>query len=714
MYEINEGQIRQWWQLFNPQGKLVEIRLLGKAAYSGYFRDIDTLIAQLRPLLDHNNYQYYGAMQAYFTLNEINDALYSREQHDTFVKKPKSTTNDGDITRRRMVLIDLDPSRAAGISASDDEFEKAHLKAVDVFRYLIGAGFKEPIITKSGNGWHVYLPCDMPNDEEHNELVKRFLQSLSKMFSDANVEIDEKVFNPARIDKLIGTWAKKGSDTPDRKWRIAEIVKVPADLSPNDDELFQKIADLLPKEEPKVAPNRRPQYQGNNTPFDLVTWLNEHGIKYREKKSGTSTLYELEYCPWVDTHSDRKKWDSALFVDNDGKITFNCTHSHCKDKTWHDVRLFYEPTAYDRPAYQPQYAPRIYAPQKPRYQIKEELPELGKKWLCMGDIQKVDLSSIPRIKTGINEIDRLLLGLAECEVTLLSGGNASGKSSLLNTLICNFLQQGAPSALFSGELPAHILKAWIQMVAAGKENLKLSQYGDGKYFVPNNIAKRIDDWMDGKFFLFNNEYGNTWEEVFHDMKELLKAGVKVFILDNLMALDIDLLEGDKNNKQKNLILQLKDFAKTNNVHIIIVAHPRKSLAFLRKADISGTADLTNAVDNVFIAHRVNQDFLKAGAEFYGQSQIQRYSCFGNVLEISKNRMYGVCDVLVGLHYELESRRFKNTPDENIHYGWEAEPVQGTMSFNENERAAVYTEQSDAPYAVGDMPFAPPIDGDAPF
>ena len=292
MYEIDESQIRQWWQLFNPKGELVEIRLLGKAAYSGYFRDIDTLIAQLRPLLDHNNYQYYGAMQAYFTLNEINDALYSREQHDTFVKKPKSTTNDGDITRRRMVLIDLDPSRAAGISASDDEFEKAHLKAVDVFRYLIGVGFKEPIITKSGNGWHVYLPCDMPNDEEHNELVKRFLQSLSKMFSDSSVEIDEKVFNPARIDKLIGTWAKKGSDTPERKWRIAEIVKVPTDLSPNDDALFQKIADLLPKEEPKVAPNRRPQYQGNNTPFDLVTWLNEHGIKYREKKSGTSTLYE--------------------------------------------------------------------------------------------------------------------------------------------------------------------------------------------------------------------------------------------------------------------------------------------------------------------------------------------------------------------------------------------------------------------------------------
>lgn len=333
----------------------------------------------------------------------------------------------------------------------------------------------------------------------------------------------------------------------------------------------------------------------------------------------------------------------------------------------------------------------------------------------MSDIQKVDLSAIPRVKTGIRELDAKILGLAECEVTLLSGGNASGKSSWLNTLICNFLEQAAPTALFSGELPPHILKAWIQMVAAGKNNLRMSQYGDGKYFVPNNVSERIDRWMEGRFFLFNNEYGNTWEEVFHDMNELLKAGVKVFILDNLMALDIDLLEGDKNNKQKSLILQLKDFAKKNHVHIIIVAHPRKSLAFLRKADISGTADLTNAVDNVLIAHRVNQDFLKAGAEFYGQAEIQRYSGFGNVIEISKNRMYGVCDVLVGLHYELESRRFKNDINENIQYGWEREPVQGTMDFNTNPQPQSEPTKPNTMYYGGDdLPFAPPSSDDTPF
>ena len=702
---INEETIRKWWDIFVKENSFTEVRILGRFQYSGYFNNVESVINAIKP------YSEMDDEQIYFVLNKIDNACYGRQQSEKLVKSPKITTNDNDIVKRSFVFVDFDPVRKSGTNASNDEFELAHKKAQDVFRFLRGKGFSEPIISKSGNGFHLTFKVDLPNDEKTTEIIKRFYEYLASVFSDDKVDIDTKVFNLARLCKLYGTTAKKGANLQDRPWRMSEIIYVPKELNLTPIEKFKELADLLPKkEEPK--PMAKMLRVGER--FDLESWLVSHGIEYRKKQEGTSTKYEIKTCPWHETHSSNNPFSSALFQDAEGKITYTCAHSHCKDKQWKDFRLFYEPNAYDRPVYQPQYAPRIYAPQKPRYQIKEELPELGKKWLCMSDIQKVDLSSIPRIKTGINEIDRLLLGLAECEVTLLSGGNASGKSSLLNTLICNFLQQGAPSALFSGELPAHILKAWIQMVAAGKENLKLSQYGDGKYFVPNNIAKRIDDWMDGKFFLFNNEYGNTWEEVFHDMKELLKAGVKVFILDNLMALDIDLLEGDKNNKQKNLILQLKDFAKTNNVHIIIVAHPRKSLAFLRKADISGTADLTNAVDNVFIAHRVNQDFLKAGAEFYGQSQIQRYSCFGNVVEISKNRMYGVCDVLVGLHYELESRRFKNTPDENIHYGWEAEPVQGTMSFNENERAEVYSEQSDAPYAVGDMPFAPPIDSDAPF
>lgn len=704
MYEINESQIRQWWRVFKGDGKLVEIRLLGKNTYSGYFTNIETLITQIKPYLDANNAQYYGNLQAYYTLNEINADLYSREQRDVFVKKPKSTTTDGDIVRRCFVLIDLDPNRSAGISASNEEFEKAHLKAVDLYRYLIKEGFKEPIITRSGNGWHVYVTCDMPNDDEHNELVKKFLQSLSNMFSGGGVEIDEKVFNPARIDKLIGTWAKKGASSNERPWRIADIVKVPKDLSPNDDSLFQKVADLLPKEESKTLPNqyRRVAFSSNQ-PFDLVSWMNSHGVRYREKRSGSSVLYELEECPWIDQHSDRKKWDSALFVDDQGKITFNCTHSHCKGKTWHDVRLFYEPNAYDPKPQQYQYQRQYQVQQKPRYEIKEELPELGEKWLSMSSIKKIDLSQIESVKTGFWELDKAIVGLNMSEVTILSGSNASGKSSWLNTLLLNIVNQGTKCALWSGELRPDILKTWIQMVAAGKFNLRQSRYGDGKLYVPNGIGERIDRWTDGKLFIYNNEYGNTWEQIFHDMRELLKVGVKVFALDNLFSLNIDLLDGDKNNKQRELILQIKDFAKKNQVHIILVAHPRKVTTFLRKNDISGSSDLQNAVDDIFIIHRVNNDFFRAGAEFFGQVEIQRFQGYGNVVEVAKNRMYGIVDLMVGMHYEIESRRFKNTPEENVRYGWEDEPHQVEMQYD-----AFQAAQSNG------MPFAPMDSDDAPF
>jgi hypothetical protein len=700
--------IKEWWRVFVGDGNMVEVRILGKFQYSGYFKSLDNLIKEIEPYAEMDNEQIY------FTLNEINADCYGRQQCEKMVKSPKTTTTDTDVVRRKTVLIDFDPVRTTGVNASEAEFELAHKKAQTVFKYLREQGFNDPVIAVSGNGWHLqYFIKDCPNNDDNTETIKRFLQSLSNMYSDDKVDIDEKVFNAGRICKLYGTMAKKGANIPERPWRMSKLVYVPKNIKANDAALFQKIADLLPKEEPKpIQRNTRICYREQ---FDLESWLNSHSIEYRKKQDGTSTKYEIKTCPWHETHSSNNPFSSAVFQDAEGKITYTCAHSHCKDKQWKDFRLFYEPNAYDRPAFQPQYAPRQYAPQKPKYEIKDVLPELGEKWLSMSAIQKIDLTQLEGVKTGFHELDRSIVQLNMSEVSLLSGSNSSGKSSWLNTLILNIIQQGVPTALWSGELRPDILKTWVQMVAAGKNNLKQSTYGDGKYYVPNNVAERIDRWLDGKFFLYNNEYGNTWEQIFHDMHELLKAGVKVFVLDNLFSLNIDLLEGDKNNKQKELILQIKEFAKKNQVHIILVAHPRKVMSFLRKNDISGTSDLTNAVDNVFIIHRVNNDFFRAGAEFFGQGEIQRFQGFGNVIEVAKNRMYGVVDLMVGMQYEIESRRFKNDVNENVQYGWEIEPTQSTMTFDEPPKPpynADWNYRNDD--ANDDMPFGAPSDDAAPF
>lgn len=671
---VDKEQLQLWWNTFVGEGNFTEVRILGRFSYSGYFRNFENLISQIEPYMNMDDEQIY------FVLNSIDKDCYARPQCERFVKYPKVTTTDSDIIRRKFLLLDFDPIRKSQTNSSDAQFELAHKKAQDVYRFLIKEkGFTDSIICISGNGWHIIVPVDLPCDEETNKVIKDFYTYMGSIFTDENIEFDEKVYTNARLTKLYSTWAKKGANVPSNPWRQSKIVYIPKELKPTPIEKIKELADLLPKEEPKPTQ----KVKSFNERFDLEQWLNTYGIEYRKKQDGSSTKYEIKTCPWHTTHSVDNPYSSAIYQDADGKVTYTCAHSHCSDKQWKDFRLYYQPDAYDKPSYQPQYRQYIpQVPQKPRYTIKDEIPELGEKWFSMSSIKKTDLTKLEKVKTGYDELDRKLGGLYMSEVTILSGGNASGKSSWLNSLLLNIVQQGYKIALWSGELRADILKSWIQMVAAGSNNLRPSQFDRGRYYVPDNIGERIDTWLDGKFYLYNNDYGTKAEQILHDMEILLKAGVKVFILDNLMTLDVNLFDGDKNNKQKELILRIKDFAMKNMVHIILVAHPRKSMAFLRKNDISGTADISNAVDNVFIMHRTNEDFIHAVTEFYDASKANALRQYGNVLSVEKNRLYGVVDYMCGFHYDIISRRFKNTPDEQIRYGWEAEPKQQPMDFTE--------------------------------
>lgn len=715
MYEIDEQQIRQWWKIFKQPNRLAEIRLLANGrSYSGYFKDVDTLITQIKPYLIPENEKYYGKLQVYCIFNDIKEELYGREQKDKFIKGT-SATKDNDMVRRNFVLIDLDPKRISGISASEEELQRAHMKAVDVYKYLLANGFTEPIIAISGNGYHLYCPCDLPSDEESHKLVNNFLKALGKLFTDEYVDVDQTVGNVANLTKMIGTWAKKGADGDDRKWRLARFVKIPNEIKVNDISLFQKIADLAPKEEPKPAPTKRARRNVNST-FDLREWLKDFAISYKEQQDGTTTKFILEHCPWESTHSSQGKWDAAVFLDADGSIKFHCFHSHCKDKTWFDFRKFYEPDAYNKPVYQPQQVVYVQQQrvQKPKYEIKEEIPELGEKWLSLSSVTKIDLTKLEKVKTGYVELDNRIGGLYMSEVTILSGSNASGKSSWLNSVLLNIVQQNYKVALWSGELRADILKSWLQMVAAGKDNLRPSQFEQGRYYVPDNIGSKIDAWLDGKFFLYNNEYGNVASQVLNDIKILTKAGVKVFVIDNMMSMNIDVFDGDKNDRQKQFILALKDFAMKEQVHVILVAHPRKSVAFLRKTDISGSGDIINAVDNCFIFHRVNEDFIHAITEFYDATRASHLRQYGNILAVEKNRLMGVADLMVGLHYEPESRRFKNTQNETIKYGWEQEPTQASIQYNTQQAQVQTSVIANESSNNNDMPFEQPDDSEYPF
>nr|DAK84895.1 MAG TPA: DNA directed DNA polymerase [Caudoviricetes sp.] len=665
---MNEITIRQWYDTFKSGEELVEVRIVDNAykrTYSGYFTDVDTLLNEIRK---------YDNCNIYFTLNAINPACYDREQHDRIVTKPKSTTSDNDIVGRDWILIDIDTKKPSDTNSTDEEKEMAKEVVNNVFKFLRDEGFEKPVVCDSGNGFHLLYKIAMKNSNENTTICKEFLQVLDMLFSNPNVEIDCTTHNASRVCKLYGTFSRKGSNTKKRPQRESKILRIPDEIKITPNEYFAKVAAMLPKPE---QPSKSNYY--SNEKFDLEAFLNKHHIAVRNiVRTSSFTKYILEECPFNSSH---RAPDSAIFEMSNGGLGFKCLHSSCSQYTWKDFRLKFEPDAYDHKEYQRhEHKMQYYSQQKKEpFVPKKEDSTKGKKWLAMTDVQYVDMSKMASIPTGYKELDKKIIGLLLGDVTVLSGGSGAGKSSWIDCVALNAIQRGYKVGIWSGELQDFRFQSWINQIAAGKNYVCKREGFENYYYAPKNISNQISNWLEGKLFLYNNNYGSKWQQLFADVKELVdKEGVQLIVLDNLMALQIDNYEGDKYTQQTKFINDLKEYAKAKNVHVLLVCHPRKEGIFLRKESISGTADLTNLADSVFIIHRVGKDFEQRAGEFLGKDKVLPYLKYNSVIEVCKNRSMGVIDLLVGMYYEVESRRLKNEISENIVYGWQEQPSQLTF------------------------------------
>ena len=676
---MNEATLRQWYDVFKDNHELVEIRILDpetKRSYSGYFTDIETILREIKR---------YEKCNLYFTLNVIDTACYSREQHDRISTRPKSTTSDAEILGRKWCLIDIDCEKPSDTNSTDAEKELAKGVVNEVYKFLRDEGFEKPIICDSANGYHLLYKQAMISNPQNTETMKNFLKVLDMYFSTDKVKIDCTTFNPSRICKLYGVISRKGSDTQERPQRESKILRVPQDVKITPNEYFEKVASYLPQPEKRDRSNN----WGANS-FDLDEFIQKYNIKVRNVvTSHDYTKYILEECPFNSSH---RAPDSAIFKMRDGSYGFKCLHNSCSQYTFKDFRLHYDPDAYSGKDYREfQFKQKYFGGKFEPFQPISETEEKGKKWMSMKDVKRVDIAELLSIPTGYHELDKKIIGLFAGELTVLSGLNASGKTSWLNCLALNVIQQGFKVAIWSGEMQDWRFQGWLNQMAAGKNYVRKKEGFENFYYTPSKVCEQIDSWVDNKLFLYNNSYGNNWQQLFNDVKELVESeGVQLIVLDNLAALCIDGYESGTYANQTKFILDVKDYAKQKNIHVVLVAHPRKQNDFLRKESISGTADLTNIADNVFLIHRVGQDFQKRAGDFLGEGKVQEYLGFSNVLEVAKNRQMGVVDLLVGMYYEMESRRLKNSIAEHIVYGWQEEPnvyeqtqdeSQSTMPFN---------------------------------
>jgi hypothetical protein len=232
-------QIAEWLVLLIDPESTAELRVLSddRPPIVRHYRPGD-LLRMARDAIQLGQ----GAKGVYWLMNPI-PADWS-----------SGTAKDGDIVRRRWLLVDCDPKRAGTVSSTDAEKELAHEKAFEVATYLESLGWPNPIIADSGNGWHLLYRIDLPADD--GGLVARALKALSARFSDEAVDIDVKVGNASRICKLYGTLAAKGDHTAERPHRVSKIDSIPSPLIPVPTELLQKLAS---EGETPPEPVRRPQ-----------------------------------------------------------------------------------------------------------------------------------------------------------------------------------------------------------------------------------------------------------------------------------------------------------------------------------------------------------------------------------------------------------------------------------------------------------------------
>jgi hypothetical protein len=153
----------------------------------------------------------------YTTVNPV-DPLFKGDEHNQLAVK------DQHIVRRRYQLVDID--REVTVEPiHEDEIDEMFAFAFCIEKELFFDKGEEPISILSGNGCHIYIPVDLPNDDASKVQCQKLLKVLAGKYDNSTFKVDTSVYNAARITKVPGTIARKGIQSEDRPYRMAHVLE---------------------------------------------------------------------------------------------------------------------------------------------------------------------------------------------------------------------------------------------------------------------------------------------------------------------------------------------------------------------------------------------------------------------------------------------------------------------------------------------------------
>ena len=281
------------------------------------------------------------------------------------------------------------------------------------------------------------------------------------------------------------------------------------------------------------------------------------------------------------------------------------------------------------------------------------------------ELSQVDLDepiARNRVMSGLVPMDYCTGGFRGGELSVWTGRRGEGKSTLLGQMLVEAVNQNRVVCAYSGEFPARQFKRFIVPQIAGPGNLLErpdTRTGRAEYTPGVETLEAIDRWTEGRFLLTDLRQSNA-----HDEDNILslfeyayrKYGCSVYLVDNIMTAQLKgEIELGHWGAQKAFVQRLSAFAKKNDVHVHMVAHPRKAgEGGLSADDVSGANEITNLADNVFSVERARE----------GEEVDSR-------IRILKVRETGSRET-VPLMFDRKSRRYYDAggnPDKK--YSWEA-------------------------------------------
>lgn len=229
-------------------------------------------------------------------------------------------------------------------------------------------------------------------------------------------------------------------------------------------------------------------------------------------------------------------------------------------------------------------------------------------------------------KSGYSSLDKLITFYGS-QLTVVTGIPSHGKSNFMDQLMIKLaVEHDWRWGIFSPEnatIEIHLLR--LCEIFIGKSFLK--DYDNRMTF--DEMEAAMDFINDHVYFILPDNEEYTLERILKATSELvLKYGIKGLIIDPWNTLEHQYGHDTETVYTAKVLNQLKYFARMYDIHIFLVAHPRK---MTRKKDsklfevptlydISGSANWFNIADNGIVIYR---QFSENFSESYSIVYVQK-------------------------------------------------------------------------------------------